>query len=125
MRKLHLSLCSLAATLVSMFITVTIQAQGTPLAVELLPLGKDIDIKKEQSVTPTYEGWYENEDGAIALSFGFNNCNSEEILNIPMGSTNRTVEEMAHNWVDVTYLGQEEYEAIVAGRSAAAGGGED
>ncbi len=40
-----------------------------------------------------------------------------------VGWGDRTVDEMAHNWVDVTYLGQEEYEAIVAERSAA--GGED
>lgn len=39
-----------------------------------------------------------------------------------VGWGDRTVDEMAHNWVDVTYLGQEEYEAIVAERSAAAGG---
>jgi len=40
-----------------------------------------------------------------------------------VGWGDRTVDEMAHNWVDVTYLAQEEYEAIIAERSAA--GGED
>ncbi|MBL4572289.1 MAG: cytochrome c [Gammaproteobacteria bacterium] len=39
-----------------------------------------------------------------------------------VGWGDRTVDEMAHNWVDVTYLSQEEYEAMVAERSAAAGG---
>ena len=35
-----------------------------------------------------------------------------------VGWGDRTVDEMAHNWVDVTYLGQEGYERMVAERSA-------
>lgn len=35
-----------------------------------------------------------------------------------VGWGDRTVDEMAHNWVDVTYLGQEEYERMVAERNA-------
>ncbi len=34
-----------------------------------------------------------------------------------VGWGDRTVDEMAHNWVDVTYLGQDEYEKMVAERS--------
>jgi len=33
-----------------------------------------------------------------------------------VGWGDRTVDEMAHNWVDVTYLGQEEYERLIAER---------
>jgi len=35
-----------------------------------------------------------------------------------VGWGDRTVDEMAHNWVHVTYLGQEEYERLIAERSA-------
>ncbi|PCJ25568.1 MAG: hypothetical protein COA96_07025 [SAR86 cluster bacterium] len=35
-----------------------------------------------------------------------------------VGWGDRTVDEMAHNWVDVTYLGQEEFERMVAERNA-------
>ena len=70
-------------------------AQGTPLAVELLPLGKDLGLRSGQTVTPAYEGWYENEDGSIALSFGYYNRNSQEVLNIPVGSANRIIGEIA------------------------------
>jgi len=35
-----------------------------------------------------------------------------------VGWGDRTVDEMAHNWVDVTYLGQEEYERLIAERNA-------
>ena len=66
-------------------------AQGTPLPVELLPLGKDIGIKSGQSVTPAYEGWYEDDDGLIAYSFGYYNRNTEEVLEIPVGPANRII----------------------------------
>ena len=66
-------------------------AQGVPLAVELLPLGKDIGVSSGQTVTPAYEGWYEDDDGMIALSFGYYNRNTEEILDIPVGPANQII----------------------------------
>ena len=69
-----------------------VYAQGTPLPVELLPLGKDLGLRSGQTVTPAYEGWYENEDGSLALSFGYYNRNTEEVVNIPIGPSNRIVE---------------------------------
>ena len=41
------------------------------------------------SVTPAYEGWYENSDGTYSLSFGYYNRNTEEELDIPIGPNNR------------------------------------
>ena len=79
---LFLMLCGLA-------VTSAVVAQGTPLPVELLPLGKDIGIKSGQSVTPAYEGWYEDDDGMIAFSFGYYNRNTEQVLDIPVGPANR------------------------------------
>ena len=35
-----------------------------------------------------------------------------------VGWGDRTVDEMAHNWVDVTFLGQEDYETMLADRNA-------
>ncbi|MDT8427753.1 MAG: hypothetical protein RQ757_03190 [Pseudomonadales bacterium] len=35
-----------------------------------------------------------------------------------VGWGDRTVDEMSHNWVDITYLGQEEYERMLAERNA-------
>lgn len=37
-----------------------------------------------------------------------------------VGWGDRTVDEMAHNWVDVTYLGQEDFERLLAERNARA-----
>lgn len=91
MKKLFSTLASLTVALSGLLATTTVQAQGTPLPVELLPLGKDIGITEGQTVTPAYEGWYENEDGTIALSFGYYNRNTEQILDVPVGSANRII----------------------------------
>ena len=69
----------------------TVFAQGVPLPVELLPLGKDIGIAEGQTVTPAYEGWYEDDNGNIALSFGYYNRNTEEVLDVPIGPNNRII----------------------------------
>ncbi|MCY4358637.1 MAG: hypothetical protein OXD01_14075 [Gammaproteobacteria bacterium] len=73
------------------FLSVVAMAQGIPLPVELLPLGKDLGMRAGQTVTPAFEGWYENEEGEIELSFGFYNRNSEEVLEIPVGPANRII----------------------------------
>lgn len=41
-----------------------------------------------QAVTPVFEGWYRNPDGTYSLSFGYFNRNSEETLDIPIGTDN-------------------------------------
>ncbi len=37
---------------------------------------------------PIFEGWYRNPDGTFELSFGYFNVNTEETLEIPLGSDN-------------------------------------
>ena len=39
-------------------------------------------------VVPIFEGWYRNPDGTFELSFGYFNVNTEEALEIPLGSDN-------------------------------------
>ena len=41
-----------------------------------------------ETVTPAFEGWYENPDGTFTLSFGYFNRNFEEVVEIPVGSNN-------------------------------------
>ena len=41
-----------------------------------------------QSVTPVFEGWYQNADGSFSISFGYFNRNTREILDIPIGPAN-------------------------------------
>ena len=42
-----------------------------------------------QSVTPSYEGWWQNADGTYNLLFGYFNRNTKETLDIPVGPNNR------------------------------------
>jgi hypothetical protein len=41
------------------------------------------------SVTPAFEGWYENEDGSFSILLGYYNRNTKEPLDIPIGPNNR------------------------------------
>ena len=55
-------------------------------ATSQVPLG--IRTASGLSVTPVYEGWYENPDGTFSLTFGYYNRNFEEIVELPHGSAN-------------------------------------
>jgi hypothetical protein len=52
---------------------------GMPLA----PEGPRSDI-----VVPIFDGWWENPDGSVTLSFGFFNMNSSEPVEVPVGEDN-------------------------------------
>lgn len=41
-----------------------------------------------QRVAPFFDGFYENEDGTITLSFGYSNFNREQTIEIPLGPNN-------------------------------------
>jgi hypothetical protein len=40
-------------------------------------------------VIPFFEGWYDNGDGTVTLSFGYLNRNPLQVLEIPLGARNR------------------------------------
>lgn len=42
-----------------------------------------------QSVTPAFEGWFQNADGSFSLLVGYFNRNQKETLDIPIGPDNR------------------------------------
>jgi hypothetical protein len=64
-------------------------AQGPPLAVEDMPLAQLGGAASGGTVTPVYEGWYANPDGTLTLYFGYYNRNTEEIVSVPAGPSNR------------------------------------
>jgi hypothetical protein len=41
------------------------------------------------SITPAFEGWFQNEDGSYSLLVGYFNRNMKETLDIPIGPDNR------------------------------------
>ena len=44
---------------------------------------------KGQSVSPAYEGWWQNEDGTYTMFFGYMNSNWLEELDVPIGPDNQ------------------------------------
>ena len=54
-------------------------------------------------VIPIFEGWYRMPDGSHALSFGYFNVNTEEILEIPLGPDN-FIEPAVHDGVQPTHF---------------------
>jgi len=61
-------------------------AAGPVAAVQQIPLPPR--SATGLTVTPAFEGWYENDDGTYSLSFGYYNRNSDEVVEIPLGSDN-------------------------------------
>ena len=43
---------------------------------------------RDQTVSPAFEGWWENEDGSYKLFFGYMNSNWEQEFDIPVGPDN-------------------------------------
>src|SRR5437762_5965227 len=41
-----------------------------------------------QSISPAYEGWWQNDDGSFTMFFGYMNSNWEEELDVPIGPNN-------------------------------------
>jgi hypothetical protein len=62
-------------------------AQAPAPAPSPLPLGPARE--RGTSITPAFEGWYENGDGTFSLLAGYFNRNSREALDIPVGPNNR------------------------------------
>jgi hypothetical protein len=53
------------------------------------PLTMGPQRERGASVTPAFEGWFENPDGTYSLLVGYYNRNSKEALDIPIGPNNR------------------------------------
>jgi hypothetical protein len=41
-----------------------------------------------QRVAPFFDGFYENADGSVSLSFGYSNLNATDVIEIPLGPNN-------------------------------------
>jgi hypothetical protein len=53
------------------------------------PLPLDPARERGVSITPAYEGWYENADGSFSMLLGYYNRNAKQTLDIPVGPNNR------------------------------------
>ncbi len=64
--------------------TVVTGAQPPKTALPLEP-----QHERGASITPAFEGWFENTDGSFSFLLGYYNRNSKETLDIPVGPKNR------------------------------------
>jgi hypothetical protein len=62
-------------------------AAGAQRGQPTLPL--DPPRERGASITPAYEGWYQNPDGSFSFLIGYYNRNTKEELDIPVGPNNR------------------------------------
>jgi hypothetical protein len=53
------------------------------------PLPLEPQRERGASITPAYEGWFENADGSFSMLLGYYNRNAKEALDIPVGPNNR------------------------------------
>jgi hypothetical protein len=65
--------------------TIAIRAQQPPA--NQLPL--EPQRNSGESITPAYEGWYENADGSFTMLFGYFNRNRQQTFDIPVGPNNK------------------------------------
>jgi len=71
-----------AAALAASILVADAQQQPT-----VLPMGPARE--RGASITPAFEGWYQNDDGSYSLLIGYYNRNSKEPLTIPIGPANK------------------------------------
>ena len=76
------AMCAMAFLVVGLRLVIAQPTQVGPLPLEPVR-------KSGASVTPAFEGWYENPDGSYSLLIGYFNRNTEETLDIPVGPLNR------------------------------------
>jgi len=81
-RRTHgLGLAAAAAAALSVTV---IAAQGAQSTLPLEPARE-----RGTSVTPAYEGWYQNADGSFSILIGYFNRNAKQTFDIPVGPNNR------------------------------------
>jgi hypothetical protein len=64
---------------------------GTGAIAQAPQTGLPLDPARERgaSITPAYEGWYQNADGSYSMLIGYYNRNAKQTLDIPVGPNNR------------------------------------
>ena len=69
--------------------TAAIVSAALPASAQYKQLPMEPLHESGQSVTPSFEGWWQNADGTYSLMFGYFNRNTREVVNVPVGPNNR------------------------------------
>jgi len=79
---------ALVASVLALTWTLLVSAQA-PAVPSPAPLPLDPARERGMSVTPAFEGWYQNADGTYSLLVGYFNRNRSQTLDIPVGPNNK------------------------------------
>jgi len=63
--------------------------QVATLHAQITAFSSQNEHRTGQYVSPVYEGWYKDRDGSIKVVFGYQNLNTEEIVDVPIGPNNK------------------------------------
>jgi hypothetical protein len=69
-------------------------ALAVTAAVSILPIDRETSAQTKdsysrgQSISPAFEGWWQNDDSSFTMFFGYMNSNWEEEFDVPVGSDN-------------------------------------
>ncbi|HWW86475.1 MAG TPA: hypothetical protein VNZ26_22935 [Vicinamibacterales bacterium] len=85
--RIKLPLIPLAGLVLCVAWGVAPTAQIPPIPQHNLPLDPAHD--RGASITPAYEGWFQNQDGSFSLLVGYFNRNTKEPIDIPVGPNNK------------------------------------
>jgi hypothetical protein len=66
-----------------------VTAGDTSVSAQIQAVNPQIRHAKGQPVSPVYEGWYQASDGAVFVSFGYYNRNTDEVVRLPVGPDNK------------------------------------
>jgi hypothetical protein len=64
-------------------------AHVATLRAQITALSSQNEHRTGQYVSPVYEGWYKDSDGSTKVLFGYQNLNTEEIVDVPIGPNNK------------------------------------
>ena len=80
---------------------------AAPVAAQQAPASRALTIYPPTGlpIVPVMEGWYENDDGSVTISFGYHNKNQTGTLVIPFGENNR-LEPASYDGVQPTFFDQ-------------------
>ena len=82
MRQFRTTIASIVVVLLAN-ITIVVSANAQQAQRELRPAPPG-----GLPIVPFMEGWYDNEDGSVTISFGYHNRNEEDVT-IDLGANNR------------------------------------
>lgn len=78
---------------------------AAPVAAQQAPASRALTLYPPTGlpIVPVMEGWYENDDGSVTISFGYHNKNQTGTLVIPFGENNR-LEPASYDGVQPTFF---------------------